>query len=178
MPKVREPYTYNTSTYFGYMLAENPDLDLHEFEKFLTGKLEELIGKISFGNYKSFFIVLPDEFVLLREMIEVKFIELFGRKIARDIFSYEQMKHATTVVADENELFLCFDNKAEIKYGENQVNLPIFDESSYALMMLTAYYLVGKIQSSFPPYFMDSIEKYCEEAKAKSGFIIKPWVEV
>jgi glucosamine 6-phosphate synthetase-like amidotransferase/phosphosugar isomerase protein len=28
MPKIREPYTYNTSTYFGYMLAEAPDLDL------------------------------------------------------------------------------------------------------------------------------------------------------
>jgi glucosamine 6-phosphate synthetase-like amidotransferase/phosphosugar isomerase protein len=28
MPKIREPYTYNTSTYFGYMLAETPDLDL------------------------------------------------------------------------------------------------------------------------------------------------------
>ena len=178
IPKIREPYTYNTSTYFGYMLAENPDIDLHEFEKFLTGILEELLSKISFGNYKSFFVVLPDQFVLLREMVEVKFIELFGRKIARDVFSYEQMKHATTVVADEDELFLCFDNKAEIKYGKNQVNIPIFDESSYALMMLTAYYLVGKIQASFPPYFMDSIEKYCEEAKTKSGFSIKPWVEV
>jgi hypothetical protein len=178
MPKVREPYTYNTSTYFGYMLAENPDLDLHAFESFLTGKFEKLLSTIPFGKYKSFFVVLPDSFVLLREMVEIKFIELFGRKIARDIFTYEQMKHATTVVADEGELFLCFDNKAEIRYGENQVNLPIFDESSYALMMLTAYYLVGKIQASFPPYFMDSIEQYCEEAKQKSGFTIKPWVEI
>jgi hypothetical protein len=178
MPKVREPYTYNTSTYFGYMLAENPDIDLEAFESFLTWRFHTLLSEISFGKYKSFFVVLPDQFVLLREMIEVKFIELFGRKIARDVFSYEQMKHATTVVADEDELFLCFGNKAEIRYGKNQVNLPIFDESSYALMMLTAYYMVGKIQASFPPYFMDSIEAYCEEAKAKSGFTIKPWVEV
>ncbi len=178
MPKVREPYTYNTSTYFGYMLAEQPDIDLHAFESFITGKFEAILSTIPFGKYKSFFVVLPDQFVLLREMVEVKFIELFGRKIARDVFSYEQMKHATTVVADEDELFLCFDNKAEIRYGKNQVNLPIFDESSYALMMLTAYFMVGKIQASFPSYFMDSIEWYCEEAKAKSGFSIKPWVEV
>jgi hypothetical protein len=178
MPKVREPYTYNTSTYFGYMLAEQPDIDLHAFEAFLLWKFEALLSEIPFGKYKSFFIVLPNQFVLLREMVEVKFIELFGRKIARDVFSYEQMKHATTVVADDNELFLCFDNKAELKYWKNQMNLPIFDESSYALMMLTVYYLVGKIQGSFPPYFMDSIEKYCEEAKVKSGFNIKPWVEV
>ncbi len=178
MPKVREPYTYNTSTYFGYMLAEHPDLDLQAFESFLTHKFEGLLTAIPFGKYKSFFVVLPDQFVLLREMVEVKFIELFGRKIARDIFSYEQMKHATTVVADEDELFLCFDNKAEIKYWKHQVNLPIFDESSYALMMLTAYYMVGKIQGSFPPYFMDSIEDYCVNAKEKFWFSIKPWVEV
>jgi glucosamine 6-phosphate synthetase-like amidotransferase/phosphosugar isomerase protein len=28
MPKIREPYTYNTSTYFGYMLTEYPESDL------------------------------------------------------------------------------------------------------------------------------------------------------
>jgi hypothetical protein len=65
---------------------------------------------VHFSDFTSFFIVLPDQFVLLREMIEVKFIELFGRKVARDIFTYEQMRHATTVVQDERELFLCFGN--------------------------------------------------------------------
>lgn len=41
-------------------------------------------------------------------MLETKFIELFGRKVARDVFSYEQMRHATTVVQDKEELFICF----------------------------------------------------------------------
>lgn len=45
-------------------------------------------------------------------MLETKFIELFGRKVARDIFSYEQMKHATTVIQDEGELFICFGNSS------------------------------------------------------------------
>lgn len=70
----------------------------------------EMTGSIDFSQFSSFFLVIPDEFVLLREMFEVKFIELFGRKVARDIFSYEQMKHATTVVKDSGELFLCFGN--------------------------------------------------------------------
>jgi hypothetical protein len=35
MPKIREPYTYNTSTYFGYMLAEDPTLDLSKLEEFI-----------------------------------------------------------------------------------------------------------------------------------------------
>ncbi len=178
MPKIREPYTYNTSTYFGYMLAETPDLDLTALREFIIGTLENEIAKINFANYSSFFIVIPNEFVLLREMFETKFIELFGRKVARDIFSYEQMKHATTVVQDDNELFLCFGNQTGIEYGKNQINLPIFDSTSYAAMMLVGYYLIGRIQGAFPAYFMDSIEQYCERAKVQSGFNIAPWVEV
>jgi hypothetical protein len=122
--------------------------------------------------------VIPSEFVLLREMFETKFIELFGRKIARDIFSYEQMKHATTVVQDDRELFLCFGNTTGIVYGANQVNLPIYDSASYAAMMLVGYYTIGKIQTTLPPYFMESIADYCTRAKSQSGFNIAPWVEV
>ncbi len=111
-------------------------------------------------------------------MFETKFIELFGRRVARDIFAYEQMKHATTVVQDDKELFLCFGNTTGIQYGKNQIDLPIFDSVSYAAMMLVGYYVIGKIQSSLPPYFMESIAEYCKRAKVQSGFNISPWVEV
>lgn len=178
MPKIEEPYTYNTSTYFGYMLAEDPSLDMNELEKFITGTLESEIQKIDFSKYNSFCIVIPDQFVLIREMFETKFIELFGRKVARDVFSYEQMKHATTVVQEEWELFICFGNSTGISYGENQVNLPIFNNESYAAMMLVGYYVIGKIQVAFPSYFMDSIDDYCIRAKALSGFNISPIVKV
>ncbi|NRH20949.1 hypothetical protein HOO68_02815 [Candidatus Gracilibacteria bacterium] len=178
MPKIEEPYTYNTSTYFGYIFAENPTLDLAALKTFITKTLEETLSTIDFIQYKSFFIVLPDEFVLLREMLEIKFIELFGRKIARDVFTYEQMKHATTVVTDDNELFLCFGNTTGIQYGKNQVDLPIFDRTSYAAMMMAGYYLVGKIQIAFPPYFMESIQEYCTKAKTQSGFTISAIVKV
>jgi hypothetical protein len=52
------------------------------------------------------------------------------------------MRHATTVVQDDKELFICFENTSSIVYGANQINLPIFDEESYATMMLVAYFLV------------------------------------
>lgn len=45
-------------------------------------------------------------------------------------------------------------------------------------MMLVGYTLVGKIQKSLPPYFMNSIQDYCMRAKTQSGFNIAPWVEV
>tara|TARA_Y100001960_G_C14159390_1_gene580014 strand:+ start:461 stop:583 length:123 start_codon:yes stop_codon:yes gene_type:complete len=40
--------------------------------------------------------------------MRVKFIELFGRKIARDVFSYEHLKHAITVIPEEKELAIHF----------------------------------------------------------------------
>jgi hypothetical protein len=43
-------------------------------------------------------------------------------------------------------------------------------------MMLVGYYTIGKIQVAFPPYFMDSIEEYCIQAKIMSGFNISPIV--
>jgi hypothetical protein len=182
MPKIREPYTYNTSTYFGYMLAEYPESNLHELKTYLDDVLTPIISTyledINTGRYTSFFLVIPDEFVLLREMFEVKFIELFGRKVARDIFSYEQMKHATTVVEDEKELFLCFENKSGIRYGASQVNIPLFEGINYPMMMLTGYYAIGQIQESLPDYFWGSIDGYCARAKIQSGFNISPWVEV
>lgn len=178
MPKIREPYTYNTSTYFGYIFSENPHTDLEKLEMFLTQTVENIVKNISFSQYKSFCIVIPDEFVLLREMYETKFIELFGRKVARDVFSYEQMKHAITVVEDESELFICFWNHSGIRYGENQIDLPLIENSNYSTMMLLGYYVIGKIQSSFPPYFMESIEGYVDRAFLQSGFRITPIVEV
>ena len=178
MPKISEPYTYNTSTYFGYILAENPNIDLQKLEDFIRGTLTVELEKIDFSQYSGFCIVIPDQFVLIREMFEVKFIELFGRKLGRDVFSYEQMKHATTVVKDDKELFICFGNESGIVYGKNQINLPIFNNESYAAMMMTWYYTVGKIQVDFPPYFMESIEQYCIDAKTQSGFNISPMVLV
>jgi hypothetical protein len=176
-PKITEPYTYNTSTYFGYLYGAESGLGLEKLRGFL-GDFERILSTTDWSQYTSFCIVLPNQFVLFREMLETKFIELFGRKVARDVFSYEQMRHATTVVQDERELFICFWNESGIQYWDNQVNLPIFDESSYAAMMLVGYYLVGKIQTTFPPYFFESIEDYCARAKILSGFNISPIVSV
>ena len=175
-PKIAEPYTYNTSTYFGYLYGAEKNFSLEALRDFLTGEFEKILNSVHWTDYTGFCIVLPNQFVLYREMIETKFIELFGRKVARDVFTYEQMRHATTVIQDEKELFICFGNSTRIQYGENQVNLPIFTETNYAAMMLTGYYLVGKIQTAFPPYFFDSLEEYCERSRVLSGFNISPIV--
>lgn len=161
-PKITEPYTYNTSTYFGYIYgAEQWSYDLGRVADFIQSELSPLLQDIDFSQYKAFFVILPNEFALLRGMVETKFIELFGRRIARDVATYEQVKHAMTVVPCKDELFICFGNDTGTKYWPHQIDLPIFDRENYGPMMLSAYWTVGQIQRAHPSYFMDNIEKYC-----------------
>lgn len=173
-PKISEPYTYNTSTYFGYFYgAEQKNYKLSDVKNFIDQKLKTIISKVNFSDYDAFFVVLPNEFSLLKNMVEMKFIELFGRKIARDVATYEQVKHAMTVVPNDRELFLAFGNEEGKKFGKNQIDLPLFDRENYGPMMLAAYWTVGKIQRSQPNYFMENIADYCQ----KSEYNISPIVE-
>ncbi len=127
--------------------------------------LEKNLENFDFSRFSSFFVVIPNEFALLKNMIETKFIELFGRKVARDVATFEQIKHAMTVIPDDNELFVVFENEKNQQFGKNQLDLPIFDRENYGPMMLGAYFTVGKIQRALPNYFMENIAQYCENSE-------------
>jgi len=104
-PHNREPYTYNTSTYMGMILGhtkENPA----EIREFIANDIDTL-ALPDFSQYEKFYIIVPSEFAGMVRMLQVKFIELFGRRIARDVETVEYVKHATTVVPS-NELFISF----------------------------------------------------------------------
>ena len=111
--------------------------------------LEKKLENVDFSRFSSFFVVIPNEFALLKNMIETKFIELFGRK----------------VIPDDNELFVVFGNEKNQQFGKNQLDLPIFDRENYGPMMLGAYFTVGKIQRALPNYFMENIAQYCENSE-------------
>lgn len=164
-PKITEPYTYNTSTYFGYIYgSELGAYTPQAVQDWIHTVLAPSLKGVSLDQYNGFVIVLPNSFALLKDMISTKFIELFGRRVARDIATYEQMKHAITVVPSETELFLCFGNEAHIQYGAHQIDLPVFDTEHYGPMMLAAYWVVGQIQNALPPYFKEHLVSYCEHA--------------
>jgi hypothetical protein len=44
-------------------------------------------------------------------MIDTKFIELFGRHIARDVRTGEELMHAITLIPSETELLVKFSEK-------------------------------------------------------------------
>ncbi|HLC71270.1 MAG TPA: hypothetical protein VJI32_04630 [Candidatus Nanoarchaeia archaeon] len=162
-PKQSEPYTYNTSTYLGMILSktkENPSKIIQEIKKIKI--LQNL------KCYDAFFIIVPPEFELIREMFLTKFDELFGAKISARVFTFEQAKHAKTVVPSERELFISFGYDNTI-FGKHRWNIALPKEADYGLMMALGYYVIGQIQQQHPPYFKQNIERYCKEASKMFG---------
>jgi len=156
-PKNIEPYTYNTSTYLGMILAktgENPKKILNFLEKIEIPKLKK---------YNSYYFIIPEKFDLIREFFDTKFDELFGPMIQGEAFTFEQTKHAKTVVKSDKELFISLGVDNEI-FGGNRLNYKLPRWANFGLIFCLGYYLIGKIQGSNEPWFKKNIENYVKEA--------------
>lgn len=172
-PKNREPYTYNTSTYMGWILAntwENPE----KIQQYITQTIDPILEKMDFSVFNAYLLVTPNKFAWVNQLLRVKFIELFGRKIARDVFSYEHMKHAITVVPDEGELAISF-WEGDFDFTNQRLNIPLPNNCDLAAMMAIWYYVIGNIQKSYPNYFQEHIWSYIDRAN-DSGF--SKWLSV
>lgn len=170
-PKNREPYTYNTSTYLGMILArtrENPDTIRAFIETHLS---DDLIP--SFSARPAFTFILPGQFGELRAMLRTKFDELFGPKLVGRFFTPEEFKHAKSVIKDPDELFINFSDSPTGQENELKLSLP----EGYGAALAMTYYVVGLIQRSKPPYFKENIVRYTKEASAIFGTDIKPIVD-
>ena len=110
-------------------------------------------------------------------MLQVKFIELFGRRIARDVETSEYMKHAVTVVPS-SELFISF-GEENTTWGEpdKRFHIPLPENAGYATIMAIGYYVIAQIQKQHPPYFKDNITLYTEKASKIFGSEIRQIVE-
>lgn len=176
LPKNREPYTYNTSTYLGMILAKTGE-DAEAIQQYI----ETVVDGVSlpdFSNYQKYFVIVPPEFSNVARMLQIKFIELFGREIARDVETSEYMRHAVTVVPSDNELFISFgeENKTWGK-PENRLFIPLPEGAGYGAMIAVGYYIVGKIQAAYPHLFKDNIAAYTTQVSELFGSAILPIVE-
>lgn len=174
-PKNREPYTYNTSTYMGMILGHTGE-DPAAIRRFIT----DVVGKLpfpDFSRYDKYYLIVPPRFAGIIRMLQVKFIELFGRRVARDVETAEYVKHATTVVPSD-ELFLSFGEENTV-WGapENRFHVPLPEGGGYAAMMAVSYYTIGQIQKAHPPYFKEHIAEYVKKASEAFGSEIHAIVE-
>lgn len=176
LPKNREPYTYNTSTYLGMMFASGGE-DPQAIRQFIESEVRSCIPD-DLATYTAFFLILPPQFDAVQEMCRTKFDELFGPKLVGRVFTIEQAKHAKTVIQDEHECFVSFGvQNSDLGPKENRLSVPLPENVGYAAMIAISYYVIGHIQKQFPPYFKESIVRYTEEASRLFGHTINPIVE-
>tara|TARA_Y100000310_G_scaffold345863_1_gene471786 strand:+ start:49266 stop:50183 length:918 start_codon:yes stop_codon:yes gene_type:complete len=173
-PKNREPYTYNTSTYMGMILGYTKE-DPKKILQFIKSRVDK-VKLPNFSKIKKYYLVIPEEFEGVIRLLNVKFIELFGRNIARDVETFEYIPHATTVVPS-GELFITFGRKMNPLFGKNQLLIPLPKNAGYAAMMAIGYYVIGKIQKSQPAWFKKNIVNYMKKASKEFGKEMKAIVE-
>jgi hypothetical protein len=175
-PKIKEPYTYNTSTYLGWILSftkENPSKILNTIKK-----IDKKIKDFDFSLYKGFLLAIPNEFELIGNMFNVKFTELFGRHIARDVYTFEGLKHAVTVVPMKEELAIKFIKKdssdTNFYFNGDILEINLNKTINIGEMMAIGYYIIGKIQEQNIQYFKKYINEYVKYLnKTKFGKNIK-----
>jgi hypothetical protein len=180
-PSRAEPYTYNTSTYMGMILStlsDDPRAEAKKIRAFISEKVDPVLKRFNvkkFRDFNAFYLLVPEQFELIRIMLTTKFVELFGRRIARDVFTWEQSKHATTVVEAPAELFISFgrENKS---FGKARLDIPLPRKATYSTILAVSYYVIGKIQAQKPAWFKKGIESFAQRASKAFGQTINPIV--
>ncbi len=171
--KNKEPYTYNTSTYLGWVLAKTKE-DPKKILDFINKKVKV---KKSIGKYNGYLLLTPENFAQGKELFEIKFTELFGRRIAKDIKTFEETKHAVTVVPYEKELCIQF-GKGQLDFANDKIVVPLPPKAGPGTIMAIGYYTIGKIQENKPQWFKKNIADYIKKAsKKKFGKNLKVIVE-
>ncbi len=175
-PKNREPYTYNTSTYLGVILASTQE-DPHAIRAYI----ENIVGPAmpeNFASYDAFYITVPSNFRQMVPMLMAKFDELFAPRVSGRVFTVDHAKHATTVVSSPTEFFISFgDDKVLFGPQENRLVVALPPNASYGFLMAVTYYVIGCIQKQHPAYFKEGIVEYCQRASELFGQEISPIVE-
>jgi len=186
-PKQTEPYTYNTSTYLGMILAKTGE-DPALIRQFINEDIKGVIPD-NLADYLGFYFLLPEKFDNLREMFLTKFDELFAPMVFGRAFTFEQSKHAKTVIkpdSEHRELVVTMGyyggewmyNKGKVPFQHDAeiLNLPPQADSGYGSIMASGYYFIGRIQSQKPSYFKDGIQDFCERASSAAGKRVDPIV--
>lgn len=169
---IPEPYTYNTSTYMGMIIAATGEDPQSIKEAVLALQFPQ-----NFDNFSAYSFILPDRFMPICPMLEIKKSELFGPKLSLRAFSQGHARHAKFVIRDKDELVISLVQKNEY-FGvpESRWNIEIENSVNFAKIMAMTYYIVGKIQASKPSYFKENIENYVLDYGPKAyGHETKPF---
>ncbi len=160
-PAIKEPPTYNVSTYLGMIISqtqENPNQILDFIDK-----LEQKINFSILKENNKFFFVFPNQFVYLTEMAYTKMHELFGRQISFAAETPKSMRHGIdNLISDELFVFLG-DKPNKFTKSQKTFHIPLPPKTNYAIAMAVLYYIMGKLQNMYP-FFGDKFANQNQNA--------------
>jgi len=158
-PHIREPYTYNTSTYLGMLLGNSPESP-RDILDFIETHVTPIIPD-NLGTYESFILCITPEFGLLRSMFETKFDELFAPLRTGRSFTSEEIKHAKIVIQSETQCCINFGTPTTPYLPtKQQFTIPLPVGCGPVAMLAIGYYVIGHIQKQNEPYFKKDIQTY------------------
>ncbi len=162
--KIPEPYTYNFSTYLGMIFSltgENPEE--------IKASIKKLDFPSEFSKYEGYAFILPDKFLNICPMIEIKKSELFGPFVSMRAFTEGHARHAKFVILTEKELTITLGNENEhFGHPDHRWNISLSESSDFGEVLSLVYFITGKIQEAKPPYFKENIEAYCNDYGPKA----------
>lgn len=161
---IDEPYTYNVSTYMGMILSKTKENPAR-----IKNYIKSLKFSPNFGNYKGYSFIVPDKYMHICPMLEIKKSELFGSNLSIRAFSQGHARHAKFVVISKDELVISLGEKNKYFGNKNHrwdIDLP--NDMDFAGIMATTYYIIGKIQNSKPQYFKENIRNYVNDYGPKA----------
>lgn len=162
--KIAEPYTYNFSTYTGMILSST-----NEPVAKILGLLNQIKFPQNFEKYTSYSFILPDKYLHITPMLEIKRNELFGPHMALRAFTVGHARHAGFIHPWEKELVITIGQKnRHFGHPGHRWDFPMPDFSSFATYIAVSYYIIGKIQKSKTSYFKKNIEAYSKDYGPKA----------
>jgi len=161
---IAEPYTYNTSTYLGMVLSATGEkaMDIKKF-------IETLSLFPGFAGYQTYTFVLPDDYLNVGPMIEIKGDELFGPHVMIRAFPQGHARHAKFVHPWDKELVITLGSENKY-FGDpaHRWDIALDAHASFGTVIALTYYLCGHIQKVKPDYFMQHIEAFCNDYGPKA----------
>lgn len=171
LKSIAEPYTYNVSTYMGMILSTTGEKPLE-----IKNYLQTLHFPDNFDTYKAYSFVLPDKYMNICPMLDIKKDELFGSHLSIRSFSQGHARHAKFAIRSKDELVISIGKKNDY-FGDPSHRWDIFppDYISFAGIMALTYYIIGKIQRAKPQYYKENIANYVNDYGPKAYGSTKPF---
>jgi hypothetical protein len=165
-PHIREPYTYNVSTYLSMLFgmgSESPKEILSFIETNVAPSIPDL------KNFSAFMLVVPNAYGPVRKMYETKFDELFGPHVLGRSYTADEMKHAKTVVTDKTQCVISFGAPSGFVTKATEFTISLPETCGPAALIAIGYYVIGCIQKANHPYYKDRIHEYVKETSQAFG---------